>query len=149
MKMKTFALATFMTLAVTSAFAHTATTKQDGMMPSMDDQDYSGWKATFKKIKATPAGATSTEKMVMMQPEFKDEYDAKVYAYMVKMASEAHSTPSRPFDCAEPILSFDFYYKGVERMLNTYRRELIREDEARGAANMKMMGKPMPMSSGM
>ena len=83
-------------------------------------------------------------------PEFKDEYDAKVYKFMAKMASEEHSCPKRPFDWAEPIMSFDSYWMGVEMKLNTYRRELIREDEARGMAVAKMMGRPMPpMSSGM
>ena len=150
MTIKTLAITALMTLAVTSSFASKMPAKQMAMAPSMDDQDYSGWKAGYKKMKMTPAGASSSMKMMDMMPEFKDEYDAKVYKFLMRMAAPEHRTPARPFDWAEPMISYDVYWMGVEKKLNTYRRELIREDEARGMAVAKMMGRPMPsMSSGM
>lgn len=153
MKIKTLALATIMTLAVTSAFASSkvSTVRQDSsmqngmMMASMDDQDYSGWKATYKKLVSTPVGASSSIKKAMMMEgmEFRDAYDAKVYAYMLRMAAPEHQEPARPFDFNMAPVGFDTKWERVEKELNTYRRELIREDEARGKSNMMMMGKPM------
>lgn len=155
MKIKTFALAAFMTLAVTSAFAQPATTtpaetpswRQNGMMaPSMDDQDYSAWKPVFKMLYNTPVGASSSIKKAMMMMEgmeFKDEYDARVYAYMIRLAMPEHRRPLREFDTNVSRVSFDTTFMRVQLQLNAYRRELIAEDEARGKSNMMMMGKPM------
>ena len=145
MKIKILALSALMTLAVTSAVAQTAT---GGMMsPSMDDQDYSDWKSTYMRLKTTPAGATSSMKMLTMEPQFRDEYDAKVFKYLVKMASAEHSRPYRQFDMPHPIMSADAKWMHVEMKLNAYRRELIRENEARRMELDRSMGRST--SSGM
>lgn len=141
MKIKNIALSALLSLAVTSAFA------QDSMMPSMEDQDYSGWKDTYRKLVSTPAGATSSMKMMSgMDMQFNDEYDYKVFKKLKMMASAESREPYRPFDMAQPIVSFDTKWTVIERKLNTYRRELIRENEARRMELNQMMGKP---SSGM
>lgn len=138
MKIKTLALSFLMTLAVTSAFAQT-------MSPSTDDQDYSDWKGTWMKLKTTPAGATSTINKLTMEPQFKDWLDAKVFKHMVQMTMAEHRQPSRQFDTAQPIMSADAKWMHVEMKLNTYRRELIREYEARGMERDRMMGKSTNM----
>ncbi len=148
MKIKILALSALMTLAVTSVFAQTNTTTtttggsmQGMMMPSMDDQDYGDWKATWMKLKTTPAGATSSMKMLAMEPQFRDEYDAKVFKHLVKMTMAEHQCPHRQYDMAQPIMSPDAKWMHVEMKLNAYRRELIRETEARRMELDRSMGR--------
>lgn len=146
MKIKILALSALMTLAVTSVFAQTNTTATGGsmqgmMMPSMEDQDYSDWKSTWMKLKTTPAGATSSMKMLAMEPQFRDEYDAKVFKHLVKMTMAEHQRPYRQYDMAYPIMSSDAKWMHVEMKLNAYRRELISENEARRMELDRSMGR--------
>lgn len=136
MKIKLLALSALMTLAVTSAFA------QNGMMsPSMDDQDYSDWRQTYYRLAATPAGAVSSQKAIMESVTFRDELDSMVFKKLAKMAMAEHRTPARPFDSPWPITSQNRDWERVSMKLNAYRRELIRENEARRMELDRSMGR--------
>ncbi len=141
---KTLNLMAVMAFAATTVFAQTTTadkpassgSMQSGSMmsPDVENQDYSAWKDYFRKRRYAPIAPAKG--MMMDMPEFKDVYDEKTFKYLMRITSEENQIPRRPFDAPVPIASYDRYFKLLETKANTYRRELIRENEA----SMKMMG---------
>ncbi|MER3495442.1 MAG: hypothetical protein C4320_00575 [Armatimonadota bacterium] len=112
-------------------------TPSSSMSESMEDQDYSGWKDYFFGFRR---GSTlSMFSAVMTPPKFVGVYDEQVFNYLRKEFFARESIPVRWYDTPMTIENDDTAWMVYEKLANTRRRELIKENEMR----MMMMGNAM------
>lgn len=148
-----------LSLLAAFALAGVATAKpQDGMdmnkMParamgdpmSMEDQDYSAWKDYFFGLER--GNQFSMFSSSMMVPKFEGPYDEKVFMYLRRAFVSNESIPARPFDgvlVTRVMDNEDVRWRMYNKLANTYRRELIRENQMR--MDMRAMNSGMSSSS--